>query len=1485
MGDQRGVADKFELLSMRADVKAWFERYEFFTLANNILVEVPVLAEDNTNADERVLAVRKNLAVFVNKCDSEIYKLLKSLASPHDLSRMSYEECKELLVKHLAPTPTKFAQRHKFRKSKQGEDTAAEFVSRLRTIANDCEFGASYDESILDQLLSGLNDEKLVSELLAKTELTLATAVEKIINKEQTKKEAQTMAMGGAGSSGVNSVKPTFNRTINKPYPYEKSGGKKDTSSYGGKRQLRCKRCGLKGHEASKCDVKCFKCSKVGHIGKNCRTKKSKPVNNVQQSELEFANEIDGFDQQCLNVLGEELEYHECNRIESVCESANLVHDKRLTKSDKNECAKCLHEACTCLIPLLLHENLVDLNNADFEVSNSNLINNAETCIDLPYSDFQWGYSNNDICPRVNVVSVNKPTIDVLVNGNPLYMEFDSGSAISVVSSRVYKSCGLSCLTLTPSSTTLKVANGQQTTVKGFAMVDVVLNDRSETQLQLFVADNFPCLFGRPWIERFFGENWLQKLFNAQGVNTVDSGKKYPDDCTRLDQCRSVQELKSSEVFEPGLGLVKDVEARLVMKDEAKPIMLKARNLPYAVRDKVESELEAMVESGILSKIEDSPWGTPLVPVKKDGGESVRICGDYKSTVNKCLSTRQYPLPTIDECFHAVKGGKKFSKIDIKKAYNNLLIREEDRVMTTLNTHKGLFRWNRLPYGISSSAGIFQSVMDDTLRGIPMTCCRIDDILVSGKNDEEHLVNINNVITRLERRGFKCKIEKSCFMEPEVIYLGHQVSAEGVRPVQSKVDSLAAAPEPGNVDELISFLGAVNYYRRYLPNLSSVIAPLDKLRGKGVPWKWSKEEREAFSKLKSLLCSESVLTFYDPRLPLKLDCDASKSGIGAVLSHIMLDGSEKPIEYVSRTLSSAEKNYAQIDREALAIIWAIKRLHIYLYGRKFRLVTDHKALVRIFGDKPIPEMTASRITRWALFLMNYQFTIEYRNTKDHANCDMLSRLPKRVAPTVETRDICNEIFAVMVSETMLDSKVVALETKKDPILSKVLDYTLNGWPKQLKCEGDLQAYWRRRDELTVEMGCVTWGSRVAIPTKLRDYVMGVLHSTHIGSTSMKSLARSYIYWPRLDAQIEDTARMCETCGRFGNNMPRVVDHPWSKATGPFQRVHVDYAGPFLGSMWLLLVDTYSKWPEVIQMHLNTKSGATIRAFRAVFARTGLPMTLVSDNGPQFVSQEMEEYLMSNGIKHITVPTYSPKSNGLCERFVQTFKNAMKKMNESCKDINKNLYEFLLTYRNTPHTTTGQAPAVLSYNRTLRFSLQQIKPADSLKIQELQPEKLQQVLTQKTREFVKDQPVYVKMNDDSLWEPAQVVKRYGSGSNNYEILCRGRHVKKHADALKERHLPVLGKEDVKEREEKPLHVEPWKEPVLQQLDAEKGSALDGVPATPEAAARGSEPASKVSESVSPVPASESVSEASPSVPFVRPSRASKTIALQRIKDMV
>ena len=524
---------------------------------------------------------------------------------------------------------------------------------------------------------------------------------------------------------------------------------------------------------------------------------------------------------------------------------------------------------------------------------------------------------------------------------------------------------------------------------------------------------------------------------------------------------------------------------------------------------------------------------------------------------------------------------------------------------------------------------------------------------------------------------------------------------------------------------------------------------------------------------------------------MKLDTDASSVGLGAVLSHIMPNGEERPIEFISRTLSAAERNYAQIDREALGIVWGVKRFHLYLYGRKFLLRTDHKPLVHIIGAKKMPDMGTSRIIRWALFLMEYDYEIIYRKTSEHSNCDMLSRLPVTTKHT-EDEDLNAVVCALNLETTCIDAETIRVETKKDPVLSKIATFILDGWPITSPDSEMMIAYWRRKDELSMELGCVLWGARVIIPTKLKQFVLEMLHLTHPGSPGMKNLSRSYVWWPSMNNDIDNLVRTCETCSKHSKSAPTVGEHPWSKPQGPWQRVHMDFAGPFAGFMWLVLQCAYSKWPEVAKMQ-STSAPKLIKELRNIFARTGIPCVCVSDNGPQFTLDTLDKFMKTNRIKHILTPTYHPKSNGLAERLVGSFKHSMKKMLEENGDVDQNMSNFLLRYRNTPHSKTRIEPAVLMYGRTLRSALHFIRPSDRERAELLQADKEQKVADElpKVRQFHPKQLILVQKNDDKTWSKGVVIARHGD-SNVYDIECEGRVMRKHVDHLKTRAEPIVDK---------------------------------------------------------------------------------------------
>jgi hypothetical protein len=510
------------------------------------------------------------------------------------------------------------------------------------------------------------------------------------------------------------------------------------------------------------------------------------------------------------------------------------------------------------------------------------------------------------------------------------------------------------------------------------------------------------------------------------------------------------------------------------------------------------------------------------------------------------------------------------------------------------------------------------------------------------------------LFTRIRDWGFALKKEKCRLFQKTVKFLGFEVSKDGIKPLENKLDAIKRMPDPTDVGGVRSFLGAVNFYQRFIPEMSSKAAPLYDLLKKDVEFHWGDKEKSAFNTLKDHLSSDDILIHYDPELPVGISCDASPFGIGAVLFHRLKNGRERPICFASKSLTPAEKGYSQIQREGLGIIYGVKKFHYYLYGRKFILITDHKPLLQIFSpSKEVPAMQANRLQRWSQFLSAYTYDIEYRRTDDHGNADVLSRLP--LGPDDEFQKGEGEESVVCTLEREIASGWNAKQgqvkrvTAKDPVFIKVKTYIEGGWP--MKCDDpELAPYFRKREELHAERGLLWWARRVVIPKTLRAEILKSLHSGHFGRDKMIGEARRAVWWPEIDEQIKNITKECRACNETGPAQTQLVHFKWPVPQGAWERVHIDYCGPFKGKMWCVVVDAFSKWPEIGMMD-NSTSATTIRFLEHVFARQGLPKIVVSDNGTCFTSHEFQSFLAGYSIHQILSSPYHPRSNGCAENMV------------------------------------------------------------------------------------------------------------------------------------------------------------------------------------------------------------------------------------------
>ena len=737
------------------------------------------------------------------------------------------------------------------------------------------------------------------------------------------------------------------------------------------------------------------------------------------------------------------------------------------------------------------------------------------------------------------------------------------------------------------------------------------------------------------------------------------------------------------------------------LKDDVTPVIVPPRKIPVALKNRLKEELTKMEDMGVIEKVEKATdWVNALVVAEKPNGK-LRICLDPRP-LNKAIKRQHYRLPTSEEIFSMMTGAQVFSKIDASNGYWQIPVDERSSDLLTFATVFGRYKFKRMPFGIHSASEIFQREMGKVIADIDGAVHSQDDIIIWGRNNEEHDYRLFQVLDRIRESGLKMNKSKCVFRVPEVVFLGNLLSKDGVKPDPKKVEAIVNMQVPENKVELQRYLGMVNYLGKFVANLSHETATLRELLKKDTIFCMGKPQIETFHRLRNIITKAPILQFYNSELPVRIRSDSSMFGLGAMLEQLV--GNDwKPVAFASRRLDSAEQNYAQIERETLSVLFACERFHEYIYGREVIVQNDHKPLKTIFSKSIVS--CPPRIQRFFLRLQKYDFKFEYAPGKTMKVADTLSRscVPGG-KPEFKGDVLAYHVHSVISNLPISNARLKQMQiaTEKDDELLRLKCYTVEGWPAKDYVDPNLRPYYSQRDEIVIHEGLLLKGQRIIVPKLMRPEVKKLLHQGHPGVEKCKLRARQTVYWPGLSKELEDVVLSYSSCIDYRSQQKNESPIPHDVPDEPWVKVAVDIFTIY-GVNYLIVIDYYSKYFEIMRLNEPIDSPEVVKVMKKLFSRHGIPKIVFSDGGPQFSAAFFGKFSKEWDFEHTFSSPHYPQSNGLVERKIQTVKKVLKKAH----DANEDLYLSLLMLNNTPGKSSD-SPAQLMYKRIVRTTLPSMK---------------------------------------------------------------------------------------------------------------------------------------------------------------------------------
>lgn len=822
---------------------------------------------------------------------------------------------------------------------------------------------------------------------------------------------------------------------------------------------------------------------------------------------------------------------------------------------------------------------------------------------------------------------------------------------------------------------------------------------------------------------------------------------------------------KWKSVFSTGptdLGFTNLVEHEIKLHDET-PFKEPYRRIPPGMFEEVRQHLREMLDAGAIRE-SNSPFSSNVVLVRKKDN-SLRFCIDFRKLNSRTIRDA-YPTARVDETIESLAGATYFSKFDLRSAYWQCGIREEDKHKTAFSVGPlGFYECNRLPFGLTNAVACFQRMIEKCMGELHLRDCLVflDDIIVFSKSVDEHFSRLERMFRCLSDNGLKLKGSKCVFFQTEVKYLGFVVSVDGIKPDDEKLSAVQNWPEITNVRELRRFLGFTSFYRKFVKDYSKIAKPLNDLlighpsgkKQKGrskikskIPWKWTAVEQKARDELIHRLTNPPILAYADYMLPFIVHCDASGDGLGAIL-YQKQDGHERVIAYASRSLRGAEKLYPAHKREFLALKWAVTdKFHDYLVGNRFEVRTDNNPLTYVLGKAKLDATSQ----RWIASLADFDFTITYRSGKSSIDCDALSRLNsknegnKGIGSIIDEKVVKAVCLSSVVSDCGLAESVLMAndldtlgcdidhdpslsdinwsdEQRSDNCLAQVIEIFLTGHKPSKRHLAKKQREVRRLlndwNKLTLSDGvlyrtCDLKGEKVrqlVLPRVYRDIALRGLHDDvgHQGRDRTLYLVQSRFYWPGMVTEVEEKVASCPSCILRKSKDRRSASMVNIESSQPLELLCLDFLklemskGGFENI--LVMTDHFTRFAYAIPTK-NQSAYTTAKCLWENFIQYySFPSRLHSDQGRNFESKVILELCRLAGITKSRTTPYHPQGNGETERFNQTLLNMLGTLNDDQKsDWKSYVLPLVHAYNATRHESTGYSPHFLMFGWHPRLAL-------------------------------------------------------------------------------------------------------------------------------------------------------------------------------------